>query len=329
MDARKGSTKMPAAIESGVFVREVPWHRIGVVTPDVLTAADAIKLGQLDWTVEKQPIAMKAPVLDRDGKETGEYKYTDIENRFALTRDSDGQVMSIVSDVYKPFQNVEAFSFMDNLVESGDAKYETALSLRGGRVVALTMHVPMDILVNGEDKHEAYLLLRTTHDGSGRIGVYVVITRVVCMNTLTIAIRGASHSFGFTHTADVAGKVKEAQDSLGLTYKYADAFKKTADTLTGISVTDDEIVKFLESAMPVRAKRDDVIEGIVETFRSSDNIANYRNTAWGALNAMSEYKEHVKKNKSGEALLTRLLDGEDAKLRASFTDRMLARAVKV
>jgi phage/plasmid-like protein (TIGR03299 family) len=317
---------MPAEIESGVFARETPWHGIGVVTPDALTAADAIKLGGLDWEVEKQPIAIKQPVLAEDGTVIeDEYKYVDIENRFALTRDIDQQVMAIVSDVYNPFQNREAFTFMDNLVDSGDAKYETALSLRGGRVVALTMHVPMDVMINGEDRHEAYLLLRTTHDGSGRISVYVVMVRVVCMNTLTLAISGASHSWGVTHTADVRGKISEARDSLGMTFKYAEEFKKVGNRLTGLEVTDDEIIKFLEKEMPIRAKRDDEIEGIVETMRTSDNIANYRGTAWGALNAMSEYQEHVKRNRSGEALLVRTLDGQNAKLRTAFTRRMLAR----
>lgn len=317
---------MPAEIESGVFVREVPWHGLGVVTPNVLTAADAIVLGKLDWLVEKQPIAIKQPVLAKDGTVVdNEFTYRDVTDRFALVRDSDQQVMSIVSNVYNPFQNREAFTFMDNLVDSGDAKYETALSLRHGRVIALTMHVPMDIMIDGEDRHEAYLLLRTTHDGSGRISVYVVIVRVVCMNTLTLAIAGASHSWGVTHTADVKGKISEARDSLGMTFKYADAFKETANKLTTVTVTDDEIVKFLESQMPARAKRDDEIEGILETFRSSDNIANYRNTAWGALNGMSEFQEHVKKNRSGEALLTRLLDGQNAKMRTAFKNKMLAR----
>lgn len=305
---------MPAEIESGVFARQTPWHGLGVVVPDALKAEDAVVMGGLDWIVEKQPL-----FVQKEGA------YVELPDRFALTRNTDGQMMSIVSDVYKPFQNREAFTFMDNLVDSGDAKYETALSLRGGRVVALTMHVPMDVLIGGEDRHEAYLLLRTTHDGSGRISVYVVMIRVVCMNTLTMAINGASHSWGVTHTANVAGKVQEARESLGMTFAYAEAFKKEADALTKITVTDDDIVKMLEAIMPVKKRRDDDIDAIVENCRISDNIANFRGTGWGFLNGLTEWQQHGRANRSDQAAFTRTLDGTEAKMRATLRTRLLAR----
>jgi phage/plasmid-like protein (TIGR03299 family) len=303
---------MPAEIESGYFARATPWHRIGVVTEDAKTAAEAIKIGHLDWIVEKEQVYVKR-----------NNTLVEVPDRFALTRNTDHRVMSIVSDVYKPFQNVQAFDFMDALVEDKDATYETALSLRHGAVVALSMHVPMDILIAGEDKHEAYLLLRTTHDGSGRVSVYVVMVRVVCMNTLTMAIRGASHFVGFTHTADVAAKVQEARISLGMTYKYSEEFKKTADKLVSVKVSDDDIIAFLESQMPVRTHRDAEIEAVMENIQTSDNLQNFKGTAWAGLNGIAEYFEHVKPNRSGEAIFSRVIDGSGAKMRNAFTNRFL------
>src|SRR5438270_733372 len=111
--------------------REVPWHRIGVVTPDVLTAADAIKAAGLDWTVDRYP------VLDRDL----DGNIIELEDRFFLKRSSDLRRLAIVSDVYKEFQNTDAFSFMDNISGSGAAKYETAGSLRNGAVIFVTMRM--------------------------------------------------------------------------------------------------------------------------------------------------------------------------------------------
>jgi phage/plasmid-like protein (TIGR03299 family) len=311
---------MSHEVETGVFAREPAWHRIGTVVPNAMTAAEAITLGKLDWTVDKYPVFDQETEVTPDGVTT---KFVEVPDRFFLKRSTDMQRLSIVSDIYKPFQNRQAFTFMDNLVDSGDAKYETAMSLRGGRVVALTMHVPMDVLIGGEDRHEAYLLLRTTHDGSGRISVYVVMIRVVCMNTLTWAIQGASHSWGVTHTANVEGKVSEARDQLGLTFKYAQAFKQEGNALLNVSVTDDEIVKLLEGAMKPKARRDDEIEAILENYRTSDTVANYRGTGWGFINALTEYQEHVKPNRSGEALLTRTLDGENAKMRTALKNRLL------
>lgn len=302
-------------VETMFSAREVPWHGLGVVTPDVLTASDAIVAAGLDWTVEKRPIFKK------DGE-----VYVEIPNKFALERSSDKVDLAVISDVYKPFQNKQAFTFMDNLVDSGDAKYETAGSLRGGRVIFVTMEVPVDLNVAGEDAHNMYLLLRTTHDGSGRISCYVVVTRVVCMNTLTWAINGAKHSWGVTHTADVEGKVSEAREALGLSFKYSEAFKKEADRLTEIKVTDDEIIRFLEAEMPIKPKRDAEIEAILENYRGSETVGNFRGTAWGFINGLTEYTEHVKANRSDQAMFTRVIDGPDAKMRTNLKNKLLARA---
>jgi phage/plasmid-like protein (TIGR03299 family) len=317
---------MPAEVETMFSARETPWHRLGVVTPDVLTAKDAIVAGGLDWTVDKYPVLDHKYEQNEQGIWLATDEIVESDDRFFLKRSKDMQNMAIVSDVYKPFQNVQAFEFMDFLVDSGEAKYETALSLRGGRVVALTMETPSDILIGGSDPVKTYLLLRTTHDGSGRISVYVVTVRVVCMNTLTWAIAGARHSFGFTHTADVAGKVQQARESLQLTFKYSEAFQTEADELLDIKVTDDEIVALLEGALPVRPTKDAEIERVMENVRGSDTIADFRGTAWGALNGISEFYEHVKDNRSGEALFGRVIDGSQAKLRTNLKGQLLAKA---
>jgi phage/plasmid-like protein (TIGR03299 family) len=311
---------MSHEVESMFSARETPWHRLGIVTPDVLTAKDAIVTAGLDWEVEKHPIFRKKVEVNEDGAtET----YTEIPDRFALERNIDGQLMSIVSDVYKPFQNGQAFDFMDYLVDSGEAKYETAGSLRHGRVVFITMETPREILVGGKDAHKTYLLLRTTHDGSGRISVYVVTVRVVCMNTLTWAINGAKHSWGVTHTADVSTKVAQAREALGLTFKYDEAFKIEAESLLKVKVTDDEIIAFLEKQLQERPSKEDEIAAVMANYRDSETVGDFRGTGWGALNGVSEYYEHVKDNKSGEALFSRVLDGQQAKLRSAMKGALL------
>lgn len=314
---------MAHEVETMFSARVTPWHRLGIVTEDVLTAADAIIAAGLDWEVVKEPVLGSRLIHNEDGLGTLTYP---IPNRFALIRKTDGNVMSIVSDVYKPFQNRGAFQFMDNLVDDGSAKYETAGSLRGGKVIFATMHVPTDILIGGQDRHEMYLLLRTTHDGSGRISVYVVMVRVVCMNTLTYAIDGATHEWGVTHTADVAGKIDAARNSLGLSFKYADAFKEQAERLMLVNVTDDEIVALLEGTLQDRPSRETEIELIMANHRESDTVSGFENTGWGVLNAVSEYHEHLKDNKSSGALFTRMFDGSDVKLRRKLATRLLAAA---
>lgn len=306
---------MSHEVETMVSAREVPWHGLGTVLPNVFTAEEGIVAGGLDWTVEKQEIFRKRGDL-----------YVPVPNRFALVRDVDDKELSIVSDVYRPFQNRQAFSFMDNLVDSGDAKYETAGSLRGGRVIFISMEVPQHIQVEGGDEIKMYLLLRTTHDGSGRISAYVVMVRVVCMNTLTWAIAGAKHKWGVTHTADVEGKVSEARDALGMSFKYSEKFVEQANTLVDVQVTDDDIVALLEGTLANKPRRDDTIESIMENYRGSDTVGDYRGTGWGFINGLTEWQEHVKKNESAEALFTRTLDGENFKIRDAIKSKLLARA---
>jgi len=313
---------MAHEVESLFSAREVPWHRIGVVTPDVLKASEAIVAAGLDWTVDKYPIYDKQTEFGENGFED---KYVEIPDRFALKRSIDQQLMSIVSDKYRPFQNTNAFEFMDALTGTADAKYETAGSLRHGRVVFVSLRMEnSDFTVAGEDLHQTYLLLRTTHDGSGRISVYVVTVRVVCMNTLTWAINGARHSWGVTHTADVAGKIAEAREALGLTAQYTEAFQAEAEALLSVKITDDDLQKLLDGTLQERPTKEAEIELIMDNYRSSATVANFLGTGWGAVNAVSEYEEHVKKNASGEALFSRLLDGRDAKLRTTLKDQLLA-----
>jgi phage/plasmid-like protein (TIGR03299 family) len=322
---------MAHEVETMFSARETPWHRLGVVTDDVLTAKEAIVAAGLDWSVDKYPVYDREVdiVVDEDGPHEIE-RFVPQEDRFFLKRSSDMHRLSIVSDVYKPFQNADAFSFMDFLVKSGEAKYETGGSLRNGAVIFISMETPRHIILPGDDTVKTYLLLRTTHDGSGRISVYVVTVRVVCMNTLTWAISGAKHSFGFTHTADVEGKIAQAREALGFTFDYEKEFEVEAKSLIDITVSDDEIVALLEGTLPVRPTKDDEIELVMANVRGSDTIANFRNgsefTAWGALNGITEFYEHVKENRSGEALFGRILDGQQAKLRTTLKNRLLARA---
>jgi phage/plasmid-like protein (TIGR03299 family) len=314
---------MAHEVESMFSARLTPWHRLGTVTEDVLTAKEAIVAAGLDWEVEKREIFRKRATVTDDGVTES---YEVIPDRFELVRTSDEQMMTIVSDVYKPFQNSGAFDFMDTLVDDGKAKYETAGSLRGGRVVFVTMKTPTHIQLPGDDKVETYLLLRTTHDGSGRISVHVVTVRVVCMNTLTWAINGAKSSWGVTHTADVATKIHQARESLGLTFKYDEAFEAEALRLVDIKVSDRKIQAFLESALRDRPGKEAEVKAAMENYKTSPTVGpDLVGTGWGAINGISEYFEHVKDNKSGQALFMRVIDGEQAKIRTNLKTMLLTK----
>ena len=146
---------MPAEVETMFSAREVPWHGIGTVVPDALTAEEAIRESGLDWEVTKEPFFVK--------DSSGEYHLA--PRFYATVRSTDGRILGSVKEDYTVFQNRDAFSFADNLVDSGEAKYETAGSLFHGAWVWLTMKMPKQVLIAGDDPVDMYLLLNSSHDG--------------------------------------------------------------------------------------------------------------------------------------------------------------------
>lgn len=183
---------MSANVESMFYAgREKPWHGLGTQVEEAPTSADALRLAGLDWTVQRKPIQV-----------CGGRK---VDNFFANVRSSDGAVLGVVSDRYQVVQNAEAFAFTDALIGGeGQVHYETAGSLMGGRKIWLLAKLPDTEIVG--DKTEPYLCFSNTHDGSGAIRVCMTPIRVVCNNTLNIALNGAKRAWSVRHTGDIQAK---------------------------------------------------------------------------------------------------------------------------
>lgn len=197
---------MSANVESMFYAgREKPWHGLGTQVEEAPTSADALRLAGLDWTVQRKPIQV-----------CGGRK---VDNFFANVRSSDGAVLGVVSDRYQVVQNAEAFAFTDALIGGeGQVHYETAGSLMGGRKIWLLAKLPDTEIVG--DKTEPYLCFSNTHDGSGAIRVCMTPIRVVCNNTLNIALNGAKRAWSVRHTGDIQAKLQEAR--LEVENRYAD-----------------------------------------------------------------------------------------------------------
>lgn len=292
--------------------RGLPWHGLGNGVTGARTAKQAIVDAGLDWEVELRDVFVQA----KKG-------HVVLPGHHAVTRTSDDRVLGVVKSRYTPFQNRDAFEFADNLVDSDEAKYDTAGSLRGGRVVFLSMEVPKHIMVGGEDGHKMYLLLRTSHDGTTAIGVYVVMIRAVCMNTVTFAISGAKYRWAMPHVSTLEGKLQEARETLALSFDYADAFQAEAERLMKAKVSDDKAVDILETVLPDRPKTEEKIEEIMELLRGSDTNG-YHGTGWGLVNALTEYHEHKRPGTQKEATFFNTMDGEIRKWRNATASLILA-----
>lgn len=236
----------------------------------------------LDWKVERKPIQV-----------CGGRK---VDNFFANVRSSDGAVLGVVSDRYQVVQNAEAFAFTDALIE-GEVRYETAGSLMGGRKIWLLAKLPDREIVG--DKTEPYLCFSNTHDGSGAIRVCMTPIRVVCNNTLNIALNGAKRAWSVRHTGDIQAKLHEARMCLDMANKYMDKLAVYADQMANKSITDEQIAKILDEMFPSTEEMSDREKRNAEKAREEymicyfrPDIAQFLGTAWGALNAMSDMVGH-------------------------------------
>src|SRR4051794_31311156 len=111
---------MAHLIENMFSVRETPWHRLGSVVQEAPTAEEAIRLAGLDWSVGLEPVSLA------DGREAPAR---------ATVRSSDRSILGVVGPRWHPLQNADAFKWFDPFIASGEATFETAGSLDGGRRV--------------------------------------------------------------------------------------------------------------------------------------------------------------------------------------------------
>lgn len=282
---------MSHEVESMMSAREVPWHGLGTIVEDVQTAKDALILAGLDWEVELEPVY----VLNRgDGVTASVLSYVEVPDKVAVIRNSDRSVFEIVGSRYTPVQNWRSFEFFDDLVDSGEAKYETAGSLHGGRVVWMTTTVPREMKIGGVDPVGLYLLLANSHDGSMAFTAAVTPVRVVCQNTLNLALSQVKQSWRLRHTESVDGKVDEARSALGLTFAYADQFQERMDALIAQEYTKREFEVLVKAAFPHKGDQPFSAEqyGMIGLLESSPTIDDsFRYTKWGALNAVREYDD--------------------------------------
>lgn len=269
-------------IESMFYTREKPWHGLGTMVQEAPTSSEALRLAGLDWTVDGRPI------YTAEGEQIDNYKVN--------VRSSDNAVLGVVTDRYTICQNSNAFEFTDELI-GGDVRYETAGSLRGGRRIWLLAKMP-NTTVAGDDV-EPYLCFTNTHDGTGAVRVCMTPVRVVCNNTLNIALSCAKRSWSVTHVGDIQEKITEAKIALELAGEYMDALDKRANMLANTSLPFDKVREIINELFPINEDDGERAKATMKKTRDAyyvsyfmPDLKQFQGTAWGAINAMADMVDH-------------------------------------
>ena len=233
---------MSANVETMFYVREKPWHGLGTEVKEAPTSTDALVYAGLNWEV------IQKDVLTEDSALVDGYK--------ANIRSTDSVAWGIVSDRYKVVQNEDAFRFTDDLLGAG-VTYETAGALQGGRKVWMLAKMPHRYIIAG-DEITPYLVVMNSHDGSSGIKVAMTPVRVVCQNTLNLALSSAKRIWTTKHTENVMGRVHEAKETLLLAETYMGELGRSINTLSQIRLADKKVLEFMQEFFPATTDMPDV-----------------------------------------------------------------------
>jgi phage/plasmid-like protein (TIGR03299 family) len=290
-------------------LREPAWHGLGTVFQEEVDTKKMLELAHLDnWNVRLEDVAI--PTGFESDKN---YSFVTRTNPFNKEQND---VLGVVGERYVPLQNEELFDFGDLLLDNG-GRWETAGSIKSGRVVFGSLALERETILdpNGvSDKVNTYLLINTSHDGSIAIQASITPVRVVCANTLNLALgqrgRGGSvkQSFKIRHTQTASGKIAIAREALGLTHSYMDEFDKMANEMIQTEVSKAQFDKIVEALYPTpkdetqkasMTKHNAKIDLINEIYVGDYNHT-IAGTAWGVANAMTERLDWYRQGRKGK-----------------------------
>lgn len=285
---------MTTGVAAVFTVGEPPWHGLGANITEAQTSRQAVTLAHLDWNVELWPLRASDP--------KGSLPEVACHLHRATLRTDTRAVLGVVGDGYTPFQNHEAFAFMDTLVGEKLAMFESAGALRGGRVVWMLARIPKQLWVTPDDEVRPYLLLTNSHDGSMAVRMLPTCVRVVCMNTLNLALRqGQGSGWSIRHCPSLPERVEEARRALGMITQRLDRFAVETKLLRDKQVNSRQLSSYFDMLLPAaqtdrtRTHRDGIVQRFYTNFANPTNtLPGVRGSMWAAYNAVSEWADHQK-----------------------------------
>jgi phage/plasmid-like protein (TIGR03299 family) len=279
---------MPAVVESMAYRYEtsadIPWHGLGhqiVRSPGESVSVDEIlERSGCDWKVVKDPLRTKNRNIS-------------IPGRCALVRETDGQFFDIVGTEWKPIQNRDAFEFFRKFCERGDMDMHTAGSLDGGRMVWAMAKLKSGFTLPGGDEIEGNLLFMNPHRFARSAVCEFTPIRVVCMNTLILALNNAVNGLKVNVSHKTEFNPTLVEEALGLSEQKMEKYQEAAQFLASKRVDRESMEQYFTSLFPV-----------IRYNKSSanDNDIMTMEQLIGAGTTQSKNKRDISKN--AERLLT-------------------------
>lgn len=310
----------PSGLVEAMYANKPAWHGLGEVFDPFGTEAptsDQVFGKILNWEVRIEPISRKVKEPTSDLGTT--YNWKEIPEQFVTVRSDTDQELGIVGKNYHVVQNREAFDFLDSLQSEGLVRYEAAMALRGGRTVVLLARMPSVDVVEDDDLMLRYVMFSTSHDGSAAIQAMPTSVRVVCANTLSVALSKEGHlSYRIKHSKQVKSKLDKARQYLASFDSAFQSFALDARTLNryypGLKQTD----KYLKALLAVK---DDASERVkrnsVKKIDAVKQLIPMDFTWWHLFNAVTEAVDHsdIFVARTAERKFETVIDGKGSELK--------------
>eukprot|EP00919_Chromeraceae_sp_WS-2016_P011430 GHVR01026679.1.p1 GENE.GHVR01026679.1~~GHVR01026679.1.p1 ORF type:complete len:343 (-),score=28.78 GHVR01026679.1:1021-2049(-) len=341
---------MAHQVETMAWAGDKPWHGLGVEVDANLTPLQMQEAAELDWTVSKRPsYTLDAPEWSED------VGIIQAGNTFHIVRDSDNRILSHCGRDYVPIQNEDVFKFFKRFTEAGHMTMETAGSLKDGGEIWGLAKISEDFELAGDDLIKGYLLINQPHIVGRSMTIKLTPIRVVCNNTLTMALQqGGTGSFRMPHVKEFGDDViQAAEEALGLSASAMTEFRNNSIILSKAKAKHSDVLDYVseiyQPLMIADYRRDQLLrsEGkligiqeplteklnkfpslVMEALDRSPgaNLKSAKGTWWGALNAVTYVEDHLRESQTEGNALHSAWFGAAANRKSKALDLAITRA---
>ena len=318
---------MAHLIEQMAYVGAAPWHGLG----SRLSPKQPLEVWQreagMDWQIQESPVHFKADAVGHLGS------IHSFPEQKVLYRSDTKAPLSVVSQRYQVVQPREVLEFYRDLTQVSGYELETAGVLKGGRKFWALARTGQNTSLKGNDLVNGYLLLATSCDGTLATTATPTTVRVVCNNTLSIALDGATRAIKVPHNTRF--DPQQVKQQLGIAVSQWDDFMYRLRTLAGRKVTSKEVLSFLTTVLGDHASNTQQANGVpniramqkVESLYQGQgrgsNLESANGTAWGLLNAVTEFVDHQRRARSTEYRMDSAWFGQGAVIKQRALDAAL------
>ena len=294
------------------------WVRGGTAV-EATSAASAATQAGLNWTVRTAPLLAEATPLLIDSEGVTPATYIDITKKQAIIREDNSTVIGIVGSKYKMVQNMEVFNALDTLVDAGDARYAAAGEYNGGANIWMVLELPQGVNV-ANDPHAAFLLVKTSHDGSSSVVIKPIIERLFCANQVNGLISNKNgnrnrkyneYTYRMSHTTNQELSIADIRNITNLTYTAIADYQLVANNLMSRKMTREQTLNFFKQVWALPSTVEDTPYDLLTRgerkqqtiakearakawaiYNESETQENIRGTAFGAWHAVVEFADH-------------------------------------